>query len=370
MVNQLAIQTLSVRQFRNISCVEFEPTPRLNVLAGDNGQGKTSLLEAVYFVATSRSFRTERLRELVRQGEASGVVQACIVEDGLPREQRAAILSGRRSLKLDGKTPDTLANYATRTPVIVFHPGDLILAGGPPNLRRTLLDRISLYFEASALAHRVRYLKALKERQQVLNERGSKARELEIFETLMAQHGSQMQASRRRAAERLKTALHPAFHRMAAADLELGVEYEPGGSEDAAEFFKQLEQHRVADMRAKRPGFGPQKDELALTIDGRSVRKHASQGQLRILSLALKLAELDCIRDARSAHPILLLDDVSSELDPARTGAVYDFVREAVCQVFVTTTRPSLFTTPQIGPDERRDWRLVKGALEPQASPG
>lgn len=369
MVNRLILESLAVRCFRNIERIDFEPAPRLNVLAGDNGQGKTSLLEAIYFLATSRSFRAERMRELVREGEPTASVKASILERAERREQRAAISGGRRNLKLDGKAPERLSSYATRTPVVVFHPGDLQLGSGPASVRRTLLDRVSLYFEPVAMDHRLRYTRASKERQRVLEERGSEAAELDVFETLMARHGCHVQAAHRRAAERLCAALVPAFQRMAAPDLVLGVRFAPGGSEDPSEFLAELRARRRGDMRARRPGFGPQKDELELNIDGRSVRRHASQGQLRILTLALKLAELECVREARQAHPILLLDDVSSELDPERTGAVYRFVREAVCQVFVTTTRPELFTTPDLEAGERLDWRLSGGVLSSVESP-
>src|SRR5690606_21362976 len=228
---------------------------------------------------------------------------------------------------------------------------------------RTLLDRVSLYFEPAVMDHRQRYTRASKERQRVLEERGTASVDLDIFETLMARHGCHVQAAHRRAAERLQAALEPAFTNMAAPELVLGVGFVPGGTEDEAEFLRELHSRRRGDARARRPGFGPQRDELELSIDGRSVRRHASQGQLRVLTLALKLAELECVRSARGAHPVLLLDDVSSELDPERTGAVYRFVRETVCQVFVTTTRPELFTTPDLEPGERLDWRLHGGCL-------
>ncbi len=369
MVSSLVFESLAVRSFRNIQHLDFAPAPRLNVLAGDNGQGKTSLLEALYFVATSRSFRAERLRELVRDTDRVASVKAQILEQGMGREQVAAISGGRRSLKLDGKPPERLASYATRTPVVVFHPGDLLLGSGPASVRRTLLHRVSLYFEPAVMDHRQRYTRASKERQRVLEERGTDSVELDIFETLMARHGCHVQAAHRRAAERLRAALEPAFSNMAAPELVLGVVFIPGGTEDEAAFLRELHGRRRSDAQARRPGFGPQRDELELSIDGRSVRRHASQGQLRVLTLALKLAELECVRSARGAHPVLLLDDVSSELDPERTGAVYRFVRETLSQVFVTTTRPELFTTPDLEPGERRDWCLRQGTLSAVSQP-
>jgi DNA replication and repair protein RecF len=161
----------------------------------------------------------------------------------------------------------------------------------------------------------------------------------------------------------LIAALAPAFLRMAQPGLELRAKYKPGGSQDVSEFVRQLFECRQRDTRQRAAYYGPQRDEIQLVVDGRSARHHASQGQQRILTLALKVAELECIREARRAHPVLLLDDVSSELDPARTGAVYDFLRETQSQVFVTTTRPELFPTPGANGVERADWQLVSGAL-------
>ena len=109
--------------------------------------------------------------------------------------------------------------------------------------------------------------------------------------------------------------------------------------------------------------FGPQRDDFDVRLNGRSVRRYASQGQQRILTLALKGAELACVRDARGAEPVLLLDDVSSELDPARTGAVFEFLHGTRSQVFVTTTRPELFATPSLDSENRVDFRLVGGTF-------
>ena len=363
MTTRLCFESLSVRDFRNIARLELTPAPRLNVIAGDNGQGKTSLLEAIYHVATTRSFRTEKISELLRMGAEVSHVKARVSEDGQVREQVVAQQGRRRHVTLDGKKPQRLSLYATRAPVVCFHPGDLQLGSGPASVRRTMLDRIALFFDPSAADHRQRYTRALRERQRVLEERGPRASELDVYERLMAQHGARFAEARRRAAEELSLELEPAFGRMAAPDLELGIAFQPGGVEDEDTFGSELRERRGKDLQRRRATFGPQRDELELSIDGRSVRHHASQGQLRILTLALKVAELDCVRRARGAHPVLLLDDVSSELDPDRTGAVYAFLRETQCQVFVTTTRPELFTTPDVEPGERLDMTLRGGAL-------
>jgi len=359
----LRFRRVSVRQFRNLAQVDFEPAARLNIISGDNGHGKTSLLEALYVVATSKSFRAEKGVDIVRHGQASAVVVANVEEAGLIREQRAALTTTTRSFSIDGKRPQRLAAFATRTPVVVFHPGDLVLANGPAQARRTLLDRVALFLEPQSGDHRARYTKALRERQRALESRGVGAADLEAYEELAAAHGAALSRARARAAERLTEALVPAFRRMAAPELEIEATFRPGGSEQEEEFRRALREARPADFRRGSASFGPHRDDLEVQIDGRSARRHASQGQQRVLALSLKLAELDCVRQARGADPVLLLDDVSSELDPARFRAVFSFLREAPSQIFVTTPRPELFGAADVDPADRADFVVDQGAL-------
>jgi len=360
---RLRFLRVGVRHFRNLERVDVEPAPRLNVVSGDNGHGKTSLLEALYLVATSKSFRADKGVEMIRFGEASASVLAGIDEDGLAREQRAVVTPTTRSFSVDGKRVAKLASFAVRTPVVVFHPGDLALASGPAQGRRTLLDRVALFSEPASADHRARYTKALRERQRALDERGVRAPELEAYEALVAEHGAALSRARQRAAERMSEALLPAFGRMAAPELALTAHFRAGGSADADEFRERLAAARPADVRRGAATFGPHRDDLELEIDGKAARRHASQGQQRLLALALKLAELDCVREARGAHPVLLLDDVSSELDPERFRAVFGFLREAPSQVFVTTPRPELFRAAEIEPADRADFVLDRGSL-------
>jgi DNA replication and repair protein RecF len=370
-VTRLELESLSVRGLRVLARADMEPAPRLNVIWGNNGHGKTSLLEAIYFVATSRSFRTSRIAELVRHDDEAASVRARFVETGsalapIAREQTAAVQSKRVLVRIDGSRPGTLAEYATRSPVVAFHPEELTLSSGPALGRRTLLDRLALFTDPSSADARARYGQALKARQELLK-RGAAlqedTREISAFEELCAVHGAQLTRARAAAAEALLAELAVAFERIAAPGLALSARYAPGGSTDVAEARDALANQRRRDAHRQSAGFGPHRDDVELMLDGHPARVVASQGQHRALTLALKAAETATIALVRGVEPILLLDDVSSELDPERTGALFAFLGLARGQIFLTTTRPELIHTPGITGDERRDFWVDRGAL-------
>ena len=364
-VGRLLVERLYVENFRNLGAVLLSPAPRLNLIHGDNGHGKTSLIEALYVLATTRSFRTTRLGEVIRTEKPSARLMARTSSLGLTQTQEAGIFPRNRSFSVDEQRVKRHLDYAVKTPVIVFHPGDLGLVHGAAGGRRTLLDRVGLYLDPAAAEARLRYQEVQKERQALLAQRGIRASELDVYEELLSKSGAAFARARKRAAERVKAALVPALSQMAPEGLSPVVEYQPGGTEDPEEFRRQLQERRQKDLFRGAATFGPQRDELRLELEGRPARSHASQGQQRLLTLALKIAELDCVRSATGLEPILLLDDISSELDPTRTEAVFRFLRETESQVFVTTTRPQLFAGVEMAASERADFRVLSGALSP-----
>lgn len=396
----LCIAALSVRGFRNLARVDVDFGARFNVVSGNNGQGKTNLLEALYVVATSKSFRTSKLTELVGTNVAAGAedvadadaananvtdavepsavpsslaafVRARVVEDDQSRVQSVVLKTGARLVKIDDKRPPSLAQFAVKTPAVVFHPGEIALTMGPSAERRRLLDRTALYLSPSSMADLDAYTKALKSRQRTLEMRGVSATELADWEALVVRHGLSVMRHRAGASSLLAEHARVAFERIAAPDLELSASYEPSAPADEASYLAALAKSRPADLRRGSACLGPHRDELALAIGGRGrppsefrpVRGFASQGQHRAVTLSLKSAEISVIGHARDVRPILLLDDVSSELDRARTAALFSFLREQRGQVFLTTTRAELIDT---GDDRgaRTDFRIERGVLE------
>lgn len=376
---RLLLERLRVRDLRNLEQVDVEPAPRVNVISGDNGHGKTSLLEAIYFAATSRSFRTHRSGELIRHGASVASSRAWFVEHSgeldeerppIGREQTAAVKGTTCTVRIDGNRPATLAEFATRSPVIAFHPEELSLSTGPAPGRRTLLDRLALFMDPTSADHRARYAHALRARQQLLRKTaGSNPESVEIdaFEQLCAHHGAALTRARAAAAEALARELVQAFQQIAAPSLVLDARFDPGGSPSAEAAAEELRRRRARDAYRPSAGFGPHRDDLTLRLDGHLARIVGSQGQHRALTLALKAAETAAIAAARGVEPILLLDDVSSELDRERTVALFTFLSQRRGQIFLTTTRRELIETPGLTASDRRDFHVASGRLEPVA---
>jgi len=364
----LTLDRLALFDVRNLEQAELEPARHLNVIAGNNGQGKTSILEAIYAVATSRSFRTTKLPELIRHGAAAARIGGRFAEHwptgNLGRQQSLELgRKGRREIALDGTPPTSLGHYATRSPVVVFEPKQLALTTGPASDRRTLLDRVTLFTHPEAAVHRARYTRALKERQLLLSDRrNDRSSELEAYEAVLAEDGARLTTIRARAVDELVAPLNEAFACIAAPDLSLGIRYQPGGSDDPDEVRARLAADRRADAQRKRTGHGPHRDDLELTLDGHEARIVASQGQHRALTLALKSAELATIAQARGVQPILLLDDVSSELDAERTAALFEHLAATESQIFLTTTRRDLIVSGRPGA-ERADFQVERGVV-------
>jgi DNA replication and repair protein RecF len=356
----LRIDQLQVRSFRNIESLEVAFGPRFNVVHGANGQGKTNLLEAIYVLATSKSFRTSKLAELIAFGAELASVRGDLVERGTSRTQSVGLRRGTRLVRIDDKRPPTLAAYAVRSPVVVFHPGEIALSMGASSERRRLLDRTALYLDAASMVEAESYQRAIRERQRALETRGASASDLGEWEALCVRHGLAWMAHRRRSSERLAPRAIEAFARIADPSLKLTMAYVATAPPEGEAYREALAAKRGVDLRRGSASIGPHRDELVLRICERPVRGVASQGQHRAVTLALKSAEMAAIADARGVMPILLLDDVSSELDRERTAALFAFLRDQEGQVVLTTTRPEIIDT---GSGDRVDFRIDGGVL-------
>jgi len=365
-MRSLTVRSLSIRTFRNLVDVEVELGARFNVLSGDNGQGKTNVLEALYILATSRSFRTSRLADLVTAGQRTASVRGVVLEADDVRQQSIGMGRGVRVARVDGKRPSTLAAYAILTPTVAFHGRAMDLASGGGRERRKLLDRLALFESPGCLADAEAYMKALRARQRVLESRGTGAPDLEDWEALMARHGSAVSLAREAVSARLGPEARRAFARIGPSAASLAVEYRRGSPESIDEFRAQLARNRSTDRARRSSSIGPQRDDLIFLLSGLPVRETASQGQQRALVLSLELAEIAIVGASRGVQPILLMDDVSSELDLRTTDALFGALQSARGQVLLTTTRRDLIDASACwGLEDRRDFRVVSGRIMP-----
>ncbi|MGA2449524.1 MAG: DNA replication and repair protein RecF [Polyangiaceae bacterium] len=338
----LAIVTLRVRSFRNIASADVTLNPRLNVVCGDNAQGKTSLLEATYVLATSRSFRTNRVADVIAFKTDAAHVDAHVREQDINRHQAVGISHLGRFAEVEGKPSRPLAQYAVLTPVVVFDATSLSLVTGSGPERRKLMDRLALYASPSSYVDALAYARAMRARRRVLETRGSTSRDLDPWEELMARHGSSWASARAAAVHSLAVFAHEVFLAIGRMTSSLSMGFRPGAPDDPNAFRAALVQAREHDRRHRSDAVGRHKDDIHFALDSRSARFNASQGERRVIVLSTKLAEIRLLRRLRGVTPIFLLDDISTELDTTRTEAFMSAVRDADPQVLLTTTRPEL----------------------------
>lgn len=333
--------------FRNLHDAVLEPHPETNLLHGGNGHGKTSILEAIYLLATTRSFRTSKLRDIAKHGAATFSLAGDFVEEraGLPsftRRQTASYVDKTIAVRVDGNKPRTAASYAVLSPIVVFHPDELLLSTGPAELRRRLLDRVALYRFAGHAKRVADYTRAVRARQELLRGGHGSVAEIEAYETVIADAGEVIFAQRTEASQTLFPRVEAAFSAIAAKELRLALSYAASGARTKDAIMEQLAASRRADARMPSPSRGPHRDDLSIHLDGHAARKVASQGQHRAIALALKAGESSAVAEITGLEPIQLLDDVSSELDAERTSALFRYLAELRGQVFVTTARRDL----------------------------
>jgi DNA replication and repair protein RecF len=333
---------VSLRDFRGYPEAQASIGEGLTVVSGPNGTGKTNLLEALYFGCTGRSCRTRNEREVVRFGAASArVVIDAVAEDG-PHELSVGFVPGQpKRMRADGAAVDRMVDVVDRPLVGVFLPDRLELIKGAPALRRSHLDQFVAVLWPARVATRRAYAQALAQRNALIarirSARGARE-SLSTWDRQLAEHGIQLMSDRRRAID----AIGATFGRVAA---ELGLDGEPAiayrprsHAADADELAAELEQRSTSDIDRGFTSHGPHRDDLACSREGRELRAFGSQGQQRLALLALLLAERETIAAARSSPPLMLLDDVMSELDGVRRQALVELLRAGSGQTVISTT--------------------------------
>jgi DNA replication and repair protein RecF len=339
----MIVRKIALRDFRNYERAEVAVGEGLTVVCGPNGAGKTNLLEALYFGCTGRSCRTSNEREVVRFGEKVARV-AVETEDGDGRHLIEVGLEpgdGKR-LRVDGAVVERLTGVDARPLVAVFLPDRLELVKGGPGGRRAHLDQLVAALWPARAPTRSAYARALAQRNALLARVRAGAAapaQLDVWDAELARHGIELMQHRGAAIELLA-----APFAALASDLGLpeaaALEYRPRSrAADAGGLRAELGERREADLARGFSDHGPHRDDVALLHGGRSLRSYGSQGQQRLSLLALLFAEREVLLEQRGRAPLMLLDDVMSELDAGRRGRLVELVRSSGQAVVTTTDR-------------------------------
>ena len=368
---RLLLRRLVVRDFRNLERVELAPPPEGIVLIGENGHGKTNLLEAIYYLQLLRSVRGARDQDLVRFGAGGFHVAA---EAGAGPDERRAVAVGfdrvakRKKATLGGAEPPRLSDALGALPSVIFSPGDVQLVAGAPSERRRYLDVVL------ALTSR-RYLQALQGYRGALARRNAALRDVArlggsdaraaVWEPALAEHGAVLWRERVAWVEQAA----PEFSRLCSAIGERGVgrmRYTTAlapGADVAGALADALAAKRALDVRRGLTHAGPHRDDVELLLDGRDLRLFGSAGQQRTAAIALRMLEAATLRDRSGATPLFLLDDPFAELDARRSHRILELLADAGLGQTMLAVPRAADIPPELTRLER--WGIRDGVLEP-----
>lgn len=341
---------LSLASFRNYESLTFEPSDGLNVLVGRNAQGKSGILEAIYLLATSKSHRTSRDMDMIRLGDPFARVVADVnraarndvaVEIDLSRAEK-------KTVKINTVKHAKIGDVVGQLNAVIFSDSDIDMVRGEPSRRRRFLNLEISQTSPQYVYALGRYKRVLDQRNNLLKEikaGQTSAMGLDVWDKQLATYGATVIVRRTEFVGFLAVAAAEIYGNLTDGSEQLEVTYKPnvevGDSEEATAnaFAQTLAARRELDVIRATTTSGPHRDDLGITINTLTAREYGSQGQQRTAAIALKLAEIQLLRDAAGESPVVLLDDIMAELDESRRQRALDLT--AGCQTVVTTTHLS-----------------------------
>lgn len=367
----MRLTELSVTSWRNLADARIVCDAPLVVVHGDNGHGKSNLLEAVHLLGTLKSFREPRARRWISHGadgaRVSGIVHSTMGQRKLDWRWGE---SGRR-LEMDGSISSNLNDWFEVLRAITFCPEDAAIVRGEPERRRRFMDRAAFNAWPKHLSAVTEFRRVLNHKRALLGERYVDPVQLDVFDTAFARTAASVVAGRVKAVQDLRNAFEP-MHSAIAGTGKVGIEVKVSGlgsvesmdvTEIEARFRDEIAANRSAELERRSVLVGPHRDDLVLTIDGKLARNFASQGQARSVVLGLKLAELDAAH-RRGVVPMFLLDDLTSELDQGRRERLVEVLGTLKGQVWVTTTDAKYLG--DLAGSEHLKLRVEQGCMNPE----
>jgi DNA replication and repair protein RecF len=331
----LRINWLQVEGFRNLETQRIPLSSPATLLHGRNAQGKTNILEAIYLLATTRSFRDNRPESLIRHERAQAALLGEVEHEEV-RHELGISLSGRgKSFHRDGRATD-LATYVRTLPVVVLSAEDRGLVSGVPRYRRDFLDAAGVFRRAAYLETLLAFGRSRLQRNLILRDyQPGRSRELEAWTETYASLGQEIQKERAAVTESVNAVLG-GLQGGLGLDERVRMAYRPSGGEDLREALRRA---RAEEIRRGASQVGPQRDRVEILLDGRPIQSFGSSGQSRTALWLLKLARVQLLSERESRLPLFLLDEVEAELDPQRLGQMMRLT-QGRAQVVMTATRP------------------------------
>lgn len=337
------VQKLKLFQFRNLRSGEYHFTERVSFVVGNNGQGKSNLIEALSFLSNARSFRTASVRDLVSWGADACSVFASVKGSQSDFDIGVNVESGRKKAFLNGDKVASINDYVGELTTVSFAPADLALVQGAPTARRQFIDKHLVDCSPRIFKNLVTYHRALQHRNALLKKGERSAQMYSPFDSILISEAIEIEKAKRffigaiaeRAARYYQT-----LSKGRDGDLSLFFETNvPTGDPDA--YLGLLRNNFERDLITQSTRIGPHRDDISVTLGGREARSFASQGQVRSIVLSMKLAVLELIEETRGESPVLLLDDIESELDRERMAELLGILFSKPRQVVLTGTELS-----------------------------
>ena len=363
----MIIQSLKLRDFRNYQELEITPHPGVNILFGQNGSGKTNLLEAIHYCALGRSHRTSQDKEVVSKAADFAAVGVQLQKNAVRMDIQVKLTPNdgkKKSVFVDRKRANRLSDLMGHVQCVIFSPEDLMLVKEGPAIRRRYLDMMLSQISTAYFTALQQYQKALDQRNALLREAKKGARldaaMMDAFEEAMAAQCAVVIPLRRRMVAHTAFVAGEKYAHISGRETEnFHMEYQccvPENEDIAAFAVQALKSGRQEDVFRGSTSFGIHREDILLTLKGREMKVFASQGQIRTAALSMKLAQLEVFRGETGEAPILLLDDVMSELDMTRRTRLLEEISGV--QTFITCTDESDLE----GCRERRSYQVFMDA--------
>jgi DNA replication and repair protein RecF len=372
------LKSLHIQQFRNYIDQEVTFTAPKTVIVGNNAQGKSNLLEAVLLLATLRSHRVSKDRDLVRNGEAIAEIKAICQRSRSPESYPIELMmrmrvSGKRTLHVNNVNQTRHLDFLGNLNAVMFSSLDLDLVRGSPESRRNWLDTVLIQLEPIYINLLQQYNQVLRQRNALLKsiKQGNikyEPQQMALWDAQLVTAGTRLIRRRSRLLERLTPIAHTWHQAISGGSEDLEITYVPKFSfqpTDTVEqihqaFFDVILQKTIIEQHQGTSLVGPHRDEVSLTINATPAREYGSQGQQRTLVLALKLAELELLESVIGEPPLLLLDDVLAELDLQRQDHLLNAIGDRV-QTIITTTHLGSFDAQWL--NSARIFQVDKGRI-------